>query len=101
MTSKTSGLFVLACCAALIANQAFGQNASGIPRLQKQGSATQLIADGKPFLALAGELANSATRFPPERRIWRSGQGPASIAGRCFKFAVGIYASPFCCSPRR
>ena len=31
-----------------------------MPRLQKQGSATQLIVDGKPFLALAGELANNA-----------------------------------------
>jgi hypothetical protein len=35
MTSKTTGLFVLARCAALVANQAFGQNASGIPRLQE------------------------------------------------------------------
>src|SRR5208283_4704322 len=33
--------------------------ASGIPHLRKQGTATQLIVDGKPFLALAGELNNN------------------------------------------
>ena len=31
-----------------------------IPHLQKQGTATQLIVDGKPFLMLAGELRNSS-----------------------------------------
>lgn len=30
-----------------------------IPHLQKQGTATQLVVKGKPFLALAGELHNS------------------------------------------
>lgn len=29
-------------------------------RLQRQGTATQLIADGKPFLVLGGELGNSS-----------------------------------------
>jgi len=33
---------------------------SQIPHLRKQGTATQLIVDGKPFLALAGELSNSS-----------------------------------------
>jgi len=33
----------------------------GIPHLQKQGTATQMIVDGKPFLMLAGELRNSTT----------------------------------------
>ena len=32
----------------------------GIPRLQSQGNATQLIVDGKPFLMLAGETGNSS-----------------------------------------
>src|ERR1044072_8711774 len=32
-----------------------------IPHLQKQGSATQLIVDGKPFLVLGGELGNSTS----------------------------------------
>ena len=30
------------------------------PYLQKQGKATQLVVDGKPFLILGGELANSS-----------------------------------------
>ncbi|MDR1407176.1 MAG: DUF5597 domain-containing protein [Tannerella sp.] len=39
----------------------FAQSAAGkIPRLQKQGTATQLIVDGKPFLVLGGELRNSS-----------------------------------------
>jgi beta-galactosidase GanA len=38
--------------------------ASDIPHLQKQGTATQLIVDGKPFLALAGELSNNAATDP-------------------------------------
>jgi beta-galactosidase GanA len=32
-----------------------------IPHLKKQGEATQLIVDGKPFLLLAGELHNSSS----------------------------------------
>jgi hypothetical protein len=38
---------------------AAGASAS-IPHLQKQGTATQLIVDGKPFLMLAAELRNSS-----------------------------------------
>ena len=32
-----------------------------IPHLQKQGTATQLIVDGEPFLVIGGELGNSST----------------------------------------
>ena len=32
---------------------------ASIPHLEKRGSATQLIVDGKPFLALSGELSNT------------------------------------------
>jgi beta-galactosidase GanA len=32
-----------------------------LPHLQRQGSATQLIVDGKPFLVLGGELGNSSS----------------------------------------
>ena len=46
-------------CASLIALQAYAQTASEIPHLKKQGTATQLIVDGRPFLALAGELGNN------------------------------------------
>jgi hypothetical protein len=39
--------------------------------LRKQGTATQLIVDGKPFLALAGELLNSsATSLEYMKPIW-------------------------------
>jgi hypothetical protein len=36
------------------------QNASAIPHLTKQGTATQLIVHNKPFLMLGGELGNSS-----------------------------------------
>jgi hypothetical protein len=46
-------------------------SAADIPHLQKQGTATQLIVDGKPFLALAGELHNSsATSLEYMKPIW-------------------------------
>jgi hypothetical protein len=45
--------------------------ASDIPHLRKQGTATQLIVDGKPFLALAGELSNSsATSVEYMKLVW-------------------------------
>src|SRR3989304_5641844 len=31
-----------------------------IPQLRKQGTATQLVVDGKPYLILGGEVGNSA-----------------------------------------
>jgi hypothetical protein len=34
---------------------------NALPHLQKQGSATQLVVDGRPFLMLCGELHNSST----------------------------------------
>ena len=46
--------------------------ATEIPHLQKQGTATQLIVDGKPFLALAGELSNSsATSVDNMKLAWQ------------------------------
>ena len=39
--------------------------------MRKQGTATQLVIDGKPFLALAGELHNnSATSLEYMRPLW-------------------------------
>jgi beta-galactosidase GanA len=41
------------------------------PHLRKQGTATQLMVDGRPFLALSGELGNnSATSLDHVRPIW-------------------------------
>jgi len=42
-----------------------------IPHLRKQGTATQLIVDGKPFLLLAGELGNNtATSIEYMKWVW-------------------------------
>ena len=65
--------FVLpaACLAALAAVPCYGQTASGIPHLEKHGAATQLIVDGRPFLALAGELGNNtATSLEFMQPLW-------------------------------
>jgi len=43
-------------------------SATEIPHSLKQGRATQLIVDGKPFLALAGRLLNSSAASARERR---------------------------------
>jgi hypothetical protein len=68
--------FALA-CAALIAVRCYGQTASGIPHLQKQGTATQLIVDGAPFLAVTGELGNNtASSLENMQPIW-----PRLVAG--------------------
>ena len=49
----------------LAALSACSRNTTGtstpIPHLRKQGTATQLVVDGKPFLMLAGELRNSSS----------------------------------------
>ena len=55
-----------------------GQKQSGLnhlcfghPSLAEAGTATQLIVDGKPFLALAGELSNnSATSLEYMKPVW-------------------------------
>jgi beta-galactosidase GanA len=58
-------------CAALIAVPCYGQTASGVPHFQKQGTATQLIVDGAPFLAVTGELGNNtATSLENMQPIW-------------------------------
>ena len=44
---------------------------AGIPQLRKQGTATQLIVDGAPFLILGGELGNSsASSVEYLRPLW-------------------------------
>jgi beta-galactosidase GanA len=44
---------------------------SRLPHLRKQGTATQLIVDDKPFLVLAGELGNSSSSSQDYMRpIW-------------------------------
>src|SRR5215471_13283356 len=61
LTSRRTYASILACAIlALVAVRAQTQNAA-LPHLRKQGNATQLIVDGKPFLVLAGELGNSSS----------------------------------------
>jgi hypothetical protein len=58
-------------CGAALTISAGAQTDNGAPHLRKQGAATQLIVDGKPFLALAGELTNNAaTSLPMMEPIW-------------------------------
>src|SRR5262245_62889665 len=47
--------------AVLLSLQTVGVGQSGSPHLRKQGTATQLVVDDKPFLVLAGELGNSSS----------------------------------------
>jgi len=76
MKLRTLLCATLVCPLALVAGQ--GQSgpvstasAADIPHLRTQGTATQLIVDGQPFLALAGELNNdSATSLDYVRRLW-------------------------------
>ena len=41
-------------------------HAQQMPHWQKQGSATQLMVDGRPFLILGGELGNSSASSPQD-----------------------------------
>lgn len=71
MTKGISFALALTALAAIAAAPCYGQTASGIPHLQKQGATTQLIVEGKPFLALAGELGNNtASSLEYLRPLW-------------------------------
>jgi beta-galactosidase GanA len=52
---------IIICIVALFATQCTQNNSGTIPHLEKRGLATQLIVNGKPFLALGGELLNSSS----------------------------------------
>ena len=49
----------LGCLAAIVLAEAAG--ADSMPHLRKQGTATQLVVDGNPFLVIGGELHNSSS----------------------------------------
>lgn len=61
MKSRTLYLLLALCCLAFNPAVAQSNSASAIPHLEKRGTATQLIVDGKPFLILGGELHNSSS----------------------------------------
>ncbi|MFH0992448.1 MAG: DUF5597 domain-containing protein [bacterium] len=55
----------------LIAQSTKPIHSKAIPHLEKQGTTTQLIVDGKPFLMLAGETGNSsASSIDYMNTIW-------------------------------
>jgi len=67
------------------------QTDAGIPHLQKQGSATQLMVDGKPFLVLSGELSNNAaTSLESMEPIWLR-----VVAGNLNTVLVGVSWAQF------
>ncbi|MGA2174237.1 MAG: DUF5597 domain-containing protein [Verrucomicrobiota bacterium] len=55
----------------VLTTSAQSQPAITVPQLKKHGAATQLMVDGKPFLALAAELNNSsASSLSYMRPLW-------------------------------
>jgi hypothetical protein len=93
MKMKMNAMFAvgLMVCASALAISAQAQTASGTPHLQKQGTVTQLIVDGKPFVALAGELTgNAATSLPMMEPIW-----PKLVAGNLNTVIVGVSWAQF------
>jgi hypothetical protein len=91
MKLRTYLYYILLCALAVVASQCNSRSvstasASEIPHLQKQGTATQLIVDGKPFLALSGELLNnSATSLEYMRPIW-----PKLVATKLNSVVAGV-----------
>ncbi len=88
--SAKSALAVFACAAALTIT-AMAQTSDGAPHLRKQGTATQMIVDGRPYLALAGELTNNAaTSLPMMEPIW-----PKLVAAHLNTVLIGISWAQF------
>lgn len=58
------------CAAAGVSVAAPPQQGGALPHLVKQGSATQLVVDGAPFLILGGEVGNSSGEADYLRDFW-------------------------------
>lgn len=62
------GCALLAACTMPVGR---AQGESQLPHLRRQGTATQLVVDGKPFLILGGELGNStSSSLEYMRAVW-------------------------------
>lgn len=61
MNEKLRILWAAAIVVALGVAAATASDDPSLPHLRKQGTATQLVVDGRPMLMLAGELHNSST----------------------------------------
>jgi GH35 family endo-1,4-beta-xylanase len=71
MTIRTliHSIFAVACAIAIL--PAAAQTGASALHLEKRGQVTQLIVNGEPYLALAGELGNStATDLEHMKPIW-------------------------------
>jgi hypothetical protein len=83
---KSCNVPALLLAALTLTTISYGQTDEGTPHLRKQGSATQLIVDGKPFLALSGELGNnSATSLENMEPVW-----PKLVAANMNSVLIGI-----------
>ena len=66
------GIFLFSCNQNANTPSAPETSVNQIPHLEKQGTATRLVVEGKPFLMLAGELHNStAGGFDYMRPVWK------------------------------
>ena len=71
MRTKKSYLLLLICLISFSCNEQPQTTQKGIPHLVKKGAATQFIVDGKPFIALCGELTNNAaTSLEYMKPVW-------------------------------
>ena len=61
MRSFQGAIAILSLAALAACSRSSSGASAAIPHLRKQGTATQLMVDGKPFLMLAGELRNSSS----------------------------------------
>jgi hypothetical protein len=71
MRSFYGSIAILSLAALSACSRGSTGTSAAIPHLHKQGTATQLMVDGKPFLMLAGELRNSNSSTPDYLKpIW-------------------------------
>jgi hypothetical protein len=91
MRKNLMSAFVLMIWFAVATMASKAQDASGVPHLRKQGTATQLIVDGKPYLAMAGELSNNAaTSLENMDTIW-----PRLVAANLNTALIGVSWAQF------
>jgi hypothetical protein len=83
--------FIMMLTAVGLAASSQAQIDSGAPHLKKQGTATQLIVDGKPFLIVSGELSNNAaTSLENMDAIW-----PKLVAANLNSALIGVSWAQF------
>lgn len=83
---KLRTLVVTTILVPLSSTAAFSQAkpSTNIPRLEKHGTATQLIVDGRPYLVLGAELNNSsASSMEYMRPLWPKIAATHLAAARC------------------